>query len=385
MEKENLRIILLVELSRPIGRDLVRGIIRYSRLYGPWSFYAEQLWIKDQINKVKDWKADAVVVHYDDENVLNKVSELNIPTISTNGFHKDKFPQFNDITGNNFQIGKIAAEYFLNRGFKNFAYCGAALPTSWSTQRAASFKEHIFDKHNNPTFSDWISTDIPKWDLEQKTMAQWLLSLPKPVAVFACNDERGQHVLNACRLADIKVPFEVAVLGVDNDDILCNLSDPPLSSIVLNFEKAGFQTAQAISDLARPGANGKKEITIEPVNVITRLSTDITAIEDKTVLSALNFIKKNADKAVQVSDVAAYIGMTERGLQKKFHKALDTSVMKEINRVRIDEFCDLLVKTDLTLWEIAGKLGFSSFDNISRFFQSQIGMPPTRYRKLHKL
>ena len=212
-------------------------------------------------------------------------------------------------------------------------------------------------------------------------MVDWLKSLPKPVGLMACNDYRGRQVIEACKTAGILVPEEVAVLGVDNDEVICNLANPPLSSIQLNVRRAGYEAAELLDKLMSDKEVTSQKIDVLPTHVITRQSTDIMAISDREVASALRFIRKHSREPIQVSDVARAVALTSRSLQRKFRSVLNRSVHNEISYARMERISQLLIETHLPISLIASEFGFSDVAHMARSFRKIKGTTPLAFRK----
>lgn len=220
---------------------------------------------------------------------------------------------------------------------------------------------------------------------EEELAAKWMQSLPKPIGVFACDDNYGRFISRICKIAKISVPEQLAVLGVDNDDLVCELSDPPLSSIVINSEKAGYQAAILLEKLMSGMEMPYQRIEVEPTTIVTRQSTDILAIEDAEVAKALHFIRENASVMIQVNDVVTRTTISRKALYQRFNKAIGRSIHEEITRTRMDKFSQLLQDTDMTISEIAHKMGHSSDKHIARNFHKIKGMTPKEYRKKFRI
>ena len=224
----------------------------------------------------------------------------------------------------------MAADYLLGKGFRNFAYCGYD-QIWWSRQRCMSFFART--RQNNCSTAVYqcpYSREQMSWQAEQRYLTPWLKSLEKPVGLMACNDDRGQQVLEACKLAEVNVPDEVAVLGVDNDWLVCELSDPPLSSIVLNAEATGYQAAKILDKLMKGLTVENPNIIVEPTHVITRQSTDILAIKDRDVATAVRYIQENCHRIIQVDEVVDAAGIARSRLYQKFQETLGYSVLTAI-------------------------------------------------------
>ena len=200
---------------------------------------------------------------------------------------------------------------------------------------------------------------------------------------MACNDDRGQHITEACAIAKIEIPYEVAIIGVDNDDQVCDISHPPLSSVALDVEKAGFRAAGLLDKIMAGKKMTPQTVVVNPGRVVTRQSTSFVAVDDKIVSQALNFIHQNAKRPIQVDDVIKALNVSRRSLHDKFIKALGRTIYDEIKRVRIDLISQMLLETDLSVSEIAFGLGYDSANHIARYFRQKMGISPLDYRNRH--
>ena len=215
---------------------------------------------------------------------------------------------------------------------------------------------------------------------EQKRLARWLSRLPKPVGLLAANDQRGRHVLEAARLAGVRVPDELAVIGVDNDEVLCEMSTPSLSSVDLDARRVGFEGAAALDRLMRGKPAPKRPVVIEPLGVIARRSTDVLAIEDDLVVAALRFIRAHNQKPIRVKDVLDTVSVSRKTLEIKFLRFLGRTPYSEIQRVRLLNVVDLLTRTDWPLKKISAATGFACVQHLHSAFRRLAGMTPTKYR-----
>src|SRR5262249_24430831 len=204
----------------------------------------------------------------------------------------------------------------------------------------------------------------------EKKLAKWLERLPKPIGVMACNDARGQQVLNACRDLGIVVPDELAVVGVDNDDMVCDLCDPPLSSVVPNTRKIGFEAASLLERMILGEPAPDKPVHIAPLGIVRRRSTDVLAIRDKVTAEAIRFIREHACDGITIEDVLAGLPLLSRSaLERQFNKLLGRTPKAEIIRVQLDRVKELLTESDFTLTEIAAKAGFRYHEYMSALFK----------------
>ena len=285
-------------------------------------------------------------------------------------------PQRNNIITDGLSIGKMAAEHLLERGFRHFGYCGFD-NMYWSRQRGESFCARIAEAgFQTNIYKQPKSRANRLWYREEAVLAEWLRGLPKPVGIMACNDDRGQHITEACANAKLDVPYEVAIIGVDNDDQVCDMSNPPLSSVALDVEKAGFEASELLDRMMAGEKMPPQTVIVQPNRVVMRQSTNIVAVEDKLVSQALNFIHHNAKRLIQVEDVIKNLNVSRRNLHDKFMKTLGRSVYDEIKRVRIDLISQMLIETDLSVSDIALSLGYDNTNHIARYFKQKMGISP---------
>jgi LacI family transcriptional regulator len=379
------RIIISINTSRACERQFVCGIARYAELHGPWAFYRKpRYYIKAgsqamTLKQLKDWQPDGIIVS--DSEKLNEIVKLKIPTI-IHSIENDKH-SLPTVLGDCSKSGKMAAEHLLERGFKNFAFCGVG-GFYWSSNRFESFSSRISQAGFETSFYKQTPSRMQKsFEKEQKLLIDWLKSLTKPVGIMACADDCAQHIAEACEIAEIRIPEEIAVIGVDNDEMVCQFSTPPLSSIAMNFERAGFEAAELLDKIMAGKKPTYKNITVDATHVITRQSTDVLAIEDPDVVEAVRFIRQNSKQPIQTCDVLNEVGCSRRNLHRKFKLVLGRSVSDEIKRVRIEQITSMLLNSNLSIAQIAYKLGYCSPDHIARYFRDEKKVSPLAFRKQH--
>lgn len=380
------KVILVIERSRSFGRGLLHGIIQFSSLHDPWLYYMKPEFYRQGKEKSHKWltdlDADGVIAHTWDPDFIDSIVNLGIPAVIC-GLDKPKHKVCR-LSTDEIGAGRMAAEYFMERGFTSFAFCGFD-DMIWSQQKCDGFKCTLAEAgFQTYVYQQPKAKHLRKPAKEQPIIAAWLKSLPKPLALMACNDDRGQEVLAACKIAECKVPDDVAILGVDNDELICNFSYPQLSSIALSTERAGYEAAKVLDKLMKGQkiTENEKEVTIPPLYVVTRQSTDIMAIEDKTVAQAVSFIRRHSREILQVGDVARAVGLSRRALEQHFRIAINHSVHEEIKNTRVNQMANILIGTNLSVSQIAKLLGYPyEFNNISRYFKRQKGMSPLDYRR----
>ncbi|RLI85048.1 MAG: transcriptional regulator, partial [Archaeoglobales archaeon] len=312
-----------------------------------------------------------------------EILKLNLPSIIAT-YTVNQIPPWPNIIVNNKKVSKMAADFFLNKGFKHFGYCGFDY-FPWSQERSAYFNTEIRKAgHAAHIYKKPKSKIYNMWKYEQDSVKNWLKSLPKPVAVLASNDLRGQFILELCKTSGLNVPDEIAVLGIDNDKVVCSISSPPLTSININYQKAGFEAAQLLEKLMNGQKSQKQQIIIEPTTIITRRSTDTLAIDDKDIATALSFIRENANIPLQVDEVAQEVLISKRTLQRKFKKSIGHSIGYEIKKTRMEKIANILIETDRPVYRIANELGYNDCTNMVRSFRQFMELTPQAYRRKHK-
>jgi LacI family transcriptional regulator len=382
-----IKLILLSDFSEEYGKNLLRGINRYSKDHGPWTFckmpayYRETIGIDGILQWAKEWEADGIIGQFYNDEEVKKFTHAGIPVIAQD--FKERFTDIPNISGAYHETGRLAAEYFLKKGFKNFAFYGFD-NIVWSRERAEGFDQRIkeagYSVHLNQ-MKESKSGDL--WYYKPSALSDWLKSLPKPIALLSCDDNQGHHITEAARHAGIRIPDEIAVLGVDNDEMICDLSDPALSSIELDTEKGGYEAARLMEKMIKSKVLSAPDIIVKPTQVVTRHSTDVFASKDKYVVNVLKYIHTNLDKNLKVDQVLKEVPLSRRSLEKRFMLTTGYPVYEYIYNQRIEKFTQKLLETDMTIFEIALDLGLSDSKNIARQFKQIKGVTPMEYRKKH--
>jgi LacI family transcriptional regulator len=283
------------------------------------------------------------------------------------------------------RVGEQAAKHFLEKGYRQFAFVGSDI--TCSHLRAAGFRSEIeragfscalLDQEFESTFKGrgWDNLD------REGQLVNWLNTLQRPLALLACNDIRARAIAQVCRNQGIRVPEDIAILGVDNDDLECTLSDPPLSSVVIPWRRIGYEAAAMLDRiLDGDGQIQPQEITIPPVGVVERQSTDSISVSDPDVAAAVRYIRQHAHERTSVDDILREVPIGRRSLEKRFRAVLKRSPLDEIRRVHIERAKQLLAMTELSIPEVARASGFGGSTWFSEAFHAQAGQSPAQYRK----
>ena len=373
---------LLIETSRAYGRSLLLGVVRYIREHRPWSIYIQPhdlgtpppIWLKD-------WHGDGILARIDDSPTARAVRRTGLPTVDLRGtVPRTGLPL---VVLDNPVVVRLAFEHLADCGFKQFGFCG--LPPKqniWMDLRRDLFQRltRAADRACH-VFQPKVRKRAGSWEEEQEEIAAWLVRLPKPIGIMACNDDRGQQVLDACRRAKLLVPDQVAVIGVDNDEVLCNLSSPPLSSVDINSQQLGYEAAALLDRMMAGETPPKEPLRLAPRVVVPRESTNVLATEDRELAIVLRFIREHACDGLRLKELAKQTSLSRREIERRIRKLLGRSPKEEMIRVQMEMAERLLVETEGTMTVIAKKCGFSQPRYFNQVFHARIGLPPGAYRK----
>ena len=373
---------LLVETTGSYGRGLIQGIAKYNREHGNWSTYFRPHALNDSPPTwLRSWKGDGILVRIETPEMYEVVRRCGVPAVNLRGTLKGLPLPY--VSMDNRQIASLALQHLRDRGMRNFAVCGrAGSPNVALIERCDHFRELLEQDGGVCFIFPPIATrrTAMTWEQEQDELAAWIRSLPKPIGIFGCNDERGLQVLDACRRVGVAVPDEVAVIGVDNDPAICDLTIPPLSSIDPNAEAIGYEAAALLDRMMSGEAAPTEPIKLAPRGVVTRRSTDVVASEDKEVGRAISYIREHACHGLQVVDVLGHMAMSRASLQQRMKQVVGRTIHQEIQSVRLGRVKDLLAMSDMTIKQVARESGFASVQYMTRVFRAVTGETPARYR-----
>jgi LacI family transcriptional regulator len=379
------RLLFITDFTESFAYALLRGIIRYSNQTDEqWVVcrmppaYKKTLGLKGVIKWAKKWGANAVIGQFEASDPVELFRRNGIVAFAQD--YKTKFSNIPNITGDYIGTGRMAADLYLHKGFRNFAYFGYK-NVCWSDERCTGFRQRIEEAGLGDNFYLYDKQEIDNlWYYEAAPLEKWLRSLPKPVAVMACDDNQGNALIEACNSAGVKIPSEISVIGVDNDEVVCTLSNPTLSSISVDIEQGGFETARMTVRMLQDPFYKGSDITLRPKRIVHRVSTSAYATTDKEVLTALQFIRQNLGKKISVEDVLEQVPLSRRILEVRFKKVIGYSIYQYISQQRISRFAELLLETNDSIQEIAYKLGEDDAKAICRRFKELKGCTPSEWR-----
>lgn len=378
------KVALLIETSNRYGRDLLYGVRDWTRAGDRWAIrFTEQARLAPLPSWLPEWAGDGIIARVDSPAIAAALRRTRLPVVDVSA---ERFAsEFPRVSVDNTAVARLAAEHLLAKGFRAFAYFGAA-QFLWARQRGEAFRRAVAGARRTcAVFEDGRrAARQPGSDAEIRAIADWLAALPRPLGVFACYDGRAQQVLEACQLRGWAVPDEIAVLGVDNDEVRCDLCTPPLSSVQPNARRTGYEAAEMLARMMRGGRPRSQTRFVAPVRVVERQSTDAVSVADARVAKALRFIREHVGDGIDVSDVLRAVPMSRTLLERKFKAALGHSPHREIMRQKIERARHLLVESEVSIGIVAELAGFDNASYLSVAFRRETGESPYAYRQKHR-
>ena len=372
---------LLIETSNGYCRGLLDGVIAYTKQRGDWSVYlTEQERGAPPPAWLRSWNGDGIIARIETDAIGKQLKKFGVPIVDLSAARHVRGVPWADTEDR--AIAKLAVDHFTERGFKKLAYCGDS-GFQWSAKRASHFcqiasaAECAVFQHNSVARYD-VSYDVTA---EKKRIVEWIAGLPRPIGIMGCYDFQAQQVLDACRQLDIAVPTEIAVLGVDDDRLICELSEPTLSSVIPDTKRTGFEAADLLDRMMSGEIIATdKPLMTQPLGIRVRESTNTHAIDDAEVAKALHYIRRHATSNIRVIDVLRHVELSRRALEHRFKKWLGHTPHQEIQRVRIGRIKELLRESELTVYQIAVRTGFEHPEYMAAAFKRETGMTPREYR-----
>jgi LacI family transcriptional regulator len=373
------QVALLIETSNAYSRGLLRGICAFVREGTQWGIHFTEEGRGDAPPPwFHNWRGDGVIARIENHLIEEAVLLAGIPAVNVSSVALSH--EFPTIISNSEAVCRLAAEHLLERGFQRLGYCGDSR-FDWSFHHERNFRRQAHMAGRDARVFNSAKSGSKDWLLEQRKLARWLKELPKPIGIFACHDIRGQQLLEICRQEGIRVPDEVAVVGHYDDELLCELCDPPLSSVVPNAPRAGYEAASVLDELMRGVSVPSTVRSIEPVGVSARKSTDVIVVPDAQAAAAMRFIREHAYEGIGVEDVLKAVAMSRTVLERRFQKFVGRSPYDEILRLRIERVKELLTTTNLQMAQIAERVGFSGVEYLSAMFKRKLGVSPRTFRR----
>jgi len=381
------RVAIMLDPSRSFDRGLLRGIAHYVDAHRPWevvrpvAFYQRFSGLADQtLAEIRRSRPDGILAN--GARALRRISSLHIPLIIV--------PVDREFSGavhlrcDNRAVGVLAADHLRGVGLRSFAFAGFDEAT-WSLERQQAFCERLAE-FGHVADSRLVPLRLPRRQQtpHQKQFSQWLAALPRPVGIMACNDEFARSIAELCRVRGIRLPEEVALIGVDNDELVCELTNPPLSSVTFATEHAGYEAAEILDRWMSKGKVAAAGIRVTAGRVVVRGSTDVLAIDDEEIVKALRFIRENSHRSLSVGEVVEATLLSQWTLNRRFRDLVGHPILKEIHRQRAAQIAELLAESRFSIDKIAETMECESPAHFARFFAREFGVTPRAYRHKHQ-
>ncbi|WP_391541944.1 AraC family transcriptional regulator [Posidoniimonas polymericola] len=374
------RVALLMGQDLAYNREVLRGIQAYAHAKTDWVI-RDGPFAAHVLKPLSEWRPDGIIAHLFERRVAEALGELDVPIVNTTSTLLDlPYPL---VDADHFAVGRMAAGYFLDRGFQNFGFFGSST-AGFSRERETGFRDALAERGCEATacYAEYLPrpSEEVSWVSVDERVREWLERLKKPVAILASNDVPARELAEACRQMGLDVPGQVALLGVDNDELECNLAVPPLSSIVLPSQRIGYEAAERLDRMMSGKPAPERRAYLPPVRVAERFSTDTLAIEDPELRAALGFIRSHAHLDIDVEAVHEHTAVSRRMLERRFRERLGRTVLEEIRRTRIELAKRLLTETDLQMPAIAKQAGFSGARRLAVVFRQEVSLTPSEFR-----
>ena len=380
-----IRLLIISDFTESFSHKLLAGIVDYSRRKEQWIVrrmppsYKAQIGIQGLLRLSKEWDIDAILGQFEPTDDLSILTNNGIVVVAQD--FKQRFTTVPNVTGDYIGTGKMAARFFIDRGFKNFGFFGFN-DVCWSDERCEGFRREVEAAGFGSSFYAYRMQEIDMvWYYQRNRLREWLQSIPKPIAIMACDDNQGENLIEACHSIGVKIPSEVSVMGVDNDETLCSLGSTTLSSIQVDIEEGGRQTAALLERLVTDPSAPAKDVVLQPMKIVNRMSTAAFATQDQQILRAILFIHRNVRKKISVADVTAEAALSRRLLERRFKDVTGKTLYEYITELKLKDFAEQLVETDEQVMTIALSMGENDTKSISRRFKQLYGCTPLQWRE----
>ena len=370
------QIALLVETSLGSGREILRGIAQFARDYANWEIFHAARGLEDAVPEwLYDWGGDGVIARIQNEGMLQSLKKLDAPIVDVLGVPAHDFPL---VQVDDEEISKQVARHFIDRDFVHFGFYGIK-GENWSQRRQDALRQAIGSAgsfaHIHSLRGESEGDSNHNFELQQ-----WLVALPKPVAIMVCSDQRGLALLEACRAVGLTVPEQVSVVGVDNDLAFCEVATPNLSSVRGGHMRVGFEAAKLLNHLIDGQSPPDTPVLVAPNEIVVRESSDSRSISDPAVRDAVRFIRERLSEAITNEDIAKAVGISKTRVQVRFRAALGMSIREFVAERRLLRAEKLIVATDLTFADIAERCGFRHHEYLGYVLKKRRGITPRQLR-----
>lgn len=374
------RIALLFDKSLGYCRDVIRGIVQYAQNQPDWLFRLAPS-APSTLAPLRQWEPHGIIAHLFDPSLADSLAMFDVPVINTTSTLRDE--RFPLVEVDHVMVGEMAAEHFLQLGYRNFGFFGSSW-TDFSLMREEGFRKKLASHglFHSSCYEEFLpaSPAEDNWSTIQKHIENWLKSLNFPTAVFASNDVPATQLIAACRRLSIRSPQDIPILAVDNDEFECNLSRPNISSIAIPAERIGRESAHWLQRMLNGEEPPSRPLLFPPTRVVSRMSTDANAVDDEELLSFINWVRHEYARDWDIEEICEHLGIGRRTLERKMRRVLSRTALDEIRLHRLESAKVLLTESEQPVKQIARLAGFQSSKGLCSIFKKHVGCTPLEFR-----
>ncbi|MER2490840.1 XylR family transcriptional regulator [Catenovulum sediminis] len=383
------KVAVLFNANKGYDRKIIKGISRYTREAAHWHICVEDDLVT-RLDNLKSWQGDGIIADFDDPAIAEFVMNKGLPCVAVGSSYRDKtnYPKnIHYVATNNDEIAKIGAEHLFKLGFKQLAFYTGIVNKSclWAGERAEAFIQHAktISGRSSSIYTYQPQSQVLDRVENLNNLAEWIATLPKPIAIMAPSDMRAWQIFEACHQIDVSIPEEVAILGVDGDDLILDITGNQLSTVMQGSEHMGYLASSILNQIMSGVPPEEKLHIVDPIGLQVCHSTDVEVIADELVRRALSYIKANAAKGIKVVHVLNHLNVSRANLDKRFRKELNSTVHDFIFEEQLNLVADYLLNSKMTLAQIAESVGYKSPQYMMMVFKSRYDMTPSEFRKKH--
>lgn len=381
LSKRPLEIAVLVETDNSWGRSIIQGVADFAAKFGPWNLLIDPRDYSRRWALPDRWRGDGIIARISTPPQLEEIAEIGLPTVNVDDIYDD-LESVGNVRTDETVRARMAVEHFREKGQNNFAYY-APPSNEYSRSRERAFlsvlNDQGFECHvYKPGYR--VSRRIDR-DEQHNRVLRWLNLLPRPVAILAVDARRGRELAEVCAIENISVPDEVAILAGDSDDLLCELSIPQLSSILVASQRIGYEAARLLHRIISGEPWSPLPDLIPPLGVVSKQSTDALAIDDPLIVQAMRYIQAHAFQGIVVDDILREVPVSRRYLELKFKQYFGRLPAEAIRELRLDRGKELLSQSDHSVDAIASMCGYAGATQFGVAFRKRFGETPLAFRK----
>ena len=379
------RIALLFNANKIFDREVIAGVAAYlSSTRSSWDLFLEEDF-RLRLPGIEDWQGDGIIADFDDPTVASALAKSRIPVVAVGGSYEDldAYPAgVPYVATDNFKLIKLAYDHLIEAGLRNFALFSLpeAQENRWAQERENAFRKLMRRDRMEPEVFRGQGTSAPSWDEAVQEQIAWLHSLPKPVGIIAVTDARARQLMQACMIAGIEVPEQVALIGIDNDPLARMLTRIPMSSVIQGAQEMGRAAAHLLDQMLHGARVAETRILVPPAGINVLASSKHEPAKHPHVMRARHFIRQYACQGIKTHQVAEYVGISRSSLESYFRQELDCSVHDVILRFKLDAATERLAAGDSSIAEVALTCGFTSVQYMHAVFKRELGCTPRAYQ-----